>query len=264
MTSYVFSVIDKRINWDKVFNLLDSKYGADFEILFAVRASNPEVEYLKDLEKKLEDFFVYVYEDKFSENEMLGQTIKKANGDELILVRDYFEYTTILSDVLVSAGRKGVPLAMYRKPKKSNRLKDFFKKIYDKLVQFIFGFSLYEGDVGLMYFGNIPFAILKEVPNNILLTKINRWSGFEVSYVEIDDLAKPKLEKQEKKKLLKAIVIFASITALMLGVFITFTVLKLLGFLLSFVLIVAILLLGCWLDYLIIKLMIIDKIGDLN
>lgn len=264
MTSYVFSVINKKIKWDRVYDILDKKYGADFEILFAIRKNNPELEYLLKLQEKSQDFFVYSYENDKSENFMLSETIKKANGDDLILVRDYFEFATVLSDVLVGVGAKGIPLAMYRKPKKQNKFKDFFVNIYKKVVRFVFGFSLYEGDIGLMYFGNIAFSILKEMPNNILLTKINRWSGFDVSYIEMDDLTKPVFEKHAKKKLLTQISIFASLTLLSLGAFVTLLVLNLLGFIGGLLLVVSFLGFGLWLKYLIIKLSIIDTVGDLE
>ena len=42
MISFLFSIVDKKIFWDKVYQTLSQKYD-DFEMVFAIKEQNPEL-----------------------------------------------------------------------------------------------------------------------------------------------------------------------------------------------------------------------------
>lgn len=264
MTSYVFSVIDKRILWNKVYDILFQKYNDDFEMIFASYENSPELSVLKKLEKAKKNVLVLTFENNKTENEMLSYAIRQTSGDDMILCRDYFLFATVLSDVLVAMGKMGVQVALFRKEQKTNKFKAFFQKIYNKTVEFIFGFKLYKGDVGLEYFGNIPLSILKELPNNIHFTKVNRWCGFDISYVETDDLKAPVFESHEKKSILKNIIICAVATLVLIALFVVFSLLFYLKFIFALILFLLIMLGMFFLFYLFLKLSIVNKYGDIS
>lgn len=264
MTSYVFSVIDKTIIWAKVHKILTDKFEDDFEMIFAISKDNPELSDLQKLQKQKKNVHVLTFEPQTSENQMLSTAIKQTKGDHMVLCRDYFEYATVMSDVLVAMGAMNVQVAMYRKPQKNGKIKAFFKKIYNKLVQLIFGFDLYEGDVGLQYFGNIPLSVLRTLPNNILFTKINKWKGFDISYVEADHLQPKKFDHHEKPKISRNLFIASGVFGLLLGGFITLCVLKLVSFLGGLLSVVLLLLVAFYIVYLSLKLSIVHQFGDLT
>ena len=76
MVSYIFSVITKKLYWDKVYGFL-SENNNDFEILFVIRKSNSELDDLLKIEKEKSNVSVFIFEDDISENNMINQAIKK-------------------------------------------------------------------------------------------------------------------------------------------------------------------------------------------
>lgn len=264
MVSYVFSIIQKQIFWEKVHKILESKYKSDFELVFSCQKSNTELDELLNLQKSKKNVKVIVFDEEKTENELLSEAIKQSTGTQIVLCRDYFEFTTVMSDVLVSMGQVGVEIAMFQKQKKTNKFVNFFKKLYHKLVKMVFGFSLYEGDIGLMYFGNIATSTMRALNNPILLTKVNRWTGFEPSYVQTEELAKPVLKKSNKNKTIWLLSLSIFLVLAFTALFVVTTVFAWIDFLQGFFIIVAILLCLLWTDYLSLKLMVISRVGDLK
>lgn len=265
MISYVFSILEKQIHWDKVYQILKQKYGDTFELVFGIKKGNSELDDLLALQKKHKDSVtVVVLENNASENQILNEALKKSKGTHIVMCRDYFEFTTVMSDVLLAMGYQGVQLAMYQKIKKTNKIKEFFKKIYNKLVSWIFGFSMYDGDIGLMFFGNVTASTLRTLNNPSLLTKVNRWAGIEPSYVRIEELKKPKLEKS----LLKNNIIWLCLSlVLFIGTLVGFILLVnfgLLNFIQGFLMVVGMIVFLLWALYLVLKLSVVCKVGDLK
>lgn len=263
MISFLFSIVDKKIFWDKVYQTLSQKYD-DFEMVFAIKEQNSELEDLRALADGKDNIQIFEYEQSASENFMINKTIKHVKGDCLVLCRDYFVYATILSDFLIDMGKQGAQIAMFQKQKKSNKITKFFAKLSHKITKALFGFDFYDGDVGLVYFGNIALSVLKNLPNCSLLTKVNRWKGFEICYATTDSLDKPVMEKREAKKaLVNMICSFATLAALVCAL-VLLCVFDLIGFLpilcFSTVILVNIL----WSTYAVIKFCLNKKVGDLK
>jgi len=264
MTSYVFSIINKQIVWSKVHEILKSKFGSDFEMVFALKEENEELAALEKLQKKHKNVVIVVCKQNASENEMINKAIKEVSGDNMVLCRDYFEYATVLSDYIVAMGYMGAQLVLFRKKEKTSKFKDFIKKIYNKIVSWLFGFKLYEGDIGLMFFGNIALSVLKELPNTAHYTKVNRFLGFDISYVESEELQKPKFEQKERKRVVAHSIISAALVILETVAFALLIVFDLLGFIGGLVLILLIVCSIFYLFYTIIKITILNQYGDLS
>lgn len=263
MISFLFSIVDKKIFWDKVYQTLSQKYD-DFEMVFAIKEQNPELEDLRALADGKDNIQIFEYEQNASENFMINKTIKHIKGDCLVLCRDYFVYATILSDFLIDMGKQGAQIAMFQKQKKSNKITKFFAKLSHKITRALFGFDFYDGDVGLVYFGNIALSVLKNLPNCSLLTKVNRWKGFEISYATTDSLDKAVMEKDEtKKSLISLICSFVTLVSLV-GALVLLCVFDVIGFLSILCFATAILVNVLWSIYSVIKFRLNRKVGNLK
>ena len=263
MISYLFSVINKQIYWDKVYQLLKEN-NDNFEIIFVLHESNEELNDIKLLSENNSNVHYYVYENGTSENQMISNAIKYVNGTELVLCRDFFEYTPVMSDFLIEMGKSGAQICLFQKNIKKNKLKKFLKAIYKKITKTIFGFESYEGNVGLVYFGNIALSVLKEVKDITLLTKVNRWKGFDISYALTDVI---NCSKPERKSLKNTVFNLISASLIMFLLIIALSMLiafNVIGYVLILLFTLFILIDIFWLFYLILKLYIVIKLGDLK
>lgn len=260
MTSYIFSVIEKRVIWSKVIEILKNKYD-DFQVVFAVNKKNPDCEEILSLQN---DFIkVLIFDKNTSENKMIMEALKQISGDSLVLCRDYFEYATVLSDFLIDMGQKGAQVAMFKQNKKKNKFEQFVNKMYEQIVGAFFNFTFYKGDIGLIFFNKIALAVMKETPS-ILFTKVNRFAGFEISYGEMEELKKPNPEWKTKKKEIIKVTICVSFLVVLILALSMFIVFDLMNFVIGLFFVMGILLDCFWLLYLCVKMEIIKKVGDLT
>ena len=263
MISFLFSIVDKKIFWDKVYQTLSQKYH-DFEMVFAIKKQNSELEDLHVLADGKDNIKIFEYNQDASENFMISQTIKQVKGDCLVLCRDYFVYATILSDFLIDMGSQGAQIAMFQKQRKSNKITKFFAMLSHKITKALFGFDFYDGDIGLVYFGNIALSVLKNLPNCSLLTKVNRWKGFEICYATTDSLDKPVMEKREAKKALVNMICSFGTLAVLICALVLLCVFDLIEFLPILCFATAILVNILWATYAVIKFFLNKKVGDLK
>lgn len=266
MTSYVFTVLEKKYYWDKVYQSLTNKYEDNFEMVLVLKKSNSEKEEVLKFSKTVDRVKVLLVDENFSENAMVGEAMQEVSGKDMVLCRDYFAYKTIFSDYMVAMGRQGAQVVVYRKVKKASKLKSFFSKLYEKVVKYIFGFKPYGGDIGLVYFNNIALSVLKELPNNTVLTKVNKWAGFEISYIDIEDkeLTPAKLEKKELKPTLQKIIFYSVISVVLIAGFVLLAVFSKLSFVIGILIIFVLLLFQFFLFYNCLKYTVVNKYGDLR
>ncbi len=257
MVSYIFSVIKKRLIWKKVVEILNKKH-SDFQIIFAVYNQNPDLNEILDL--KSEKIKVLQF-DTDDENHMISQAILQCDGSSLMLCRDYFQYSTVMSDFLLEMAESGAQVVMFKHNKKSNKLIEFNKKLLNKLIYSIFNFKMYEGDIGLIYFGNIAFSVMKKT-NAILFTKINRFVGFEISYASIDQLPKAIPQKKGLKKEVLKFSIFSIILIALIFSMSFLIAFNKIGFVLGLLFLTLIILDVFYIIYLSLKLDIIKRVGD--
>lgn len=249
--------------WDKVYDKLKNQY-KEFEMIFVIKNSNPELADIEALAKERTSVKCFCFEDNVSENFMINSGIKQVKGEALVLCRDYFEYAPVLSNFLTTMGTQGAQVAMFKKQKKDNKISAFFSKMYHKIISSIFGFDCYEGDIGLIFFGNIALSTLKSVPHSAILTKVNRWKGFDICYAVSVDMQKPKLEKKEQKRTLVNLIISTGIMAVLTTTMSLLISNKLIGFLPILLFSGLIFLMLVWIIYGLLKYSIVAKVGDLK
>lgn len=257
MVSYIFSVIEKRLIWKKVVELLQQKHN-DFQIIFAVYDKNPDLNEILELQDENIKVLQFSHND---ENEMISQAIKHCNGNSLMLCRDYFKYSTVMSDFLLEMADKGAQVVMFKHEKKVGKIAEFNRKILNKLISSIFNFKMYEGDIGLIYFGDIAFSVMKQT-NAVLFTKVNRFVGFDISYASIEQLPKPQPQRKRLKKEILKVSIFSSLLiALIVGMSLLLAFNKI-GFVVCLIFITIIILDIFYILYLSLKLDILKRVGD--
>lgn len=258
MVSYIFSVIEKRLIWKKVVELLHQKHN-DFQIVFAVYDKNPDLDEILELEGENIKVLQFAHND---ENEMISQAIKHCDGNSLMLCRDYFKYSTVMSDFLLEMAGKGAQVVMFKHEKKASKVSEFNKKILNKLIASIFNFKMYEGDIGLIYFGDIAFSVMKQT-NAVLFTKVNKFVGFDISYASIEKLPKPQPQRKNlKKEILKISTFSTLLIALIVGMSLLIALNKI-GFVLCLLFITMIILDIFYILYLSLKLDILKRVGDI-
>lgn len=263
MISFLFSVVDKQVYWDKVYASLSQKYDK-FEMIFAIHNQNTELEDLQKLANQNKNVRVFTFERDATENFMINQTIKHAHGDCLVLCRDYFVYATVLSDFLLEMGMQGAQIAMFQKQKKSNKITKWFSKLFHKTTKLLFGFDYYDGDIGLVYFGNIAFSVLKELPSCTLLTKVNRWKGFEICYATAEDINSTLSENEDKHKALANMICSLGVFVVLVSTLVVLCCFNLIGFLPILGFSMTILLNIVWMTYSIAKYCINRRVGNLK
>lgn len=266
MTSYVFTILEKKYHWDKVYQSLSEKYGSNFELVLAVKNSNPEKNEIMKFAKTFKRVSVLVVEDDKTENDMIAEAIKNVQGYEMVLCRDYFDYKTIFSDYMIEMSLEGAQVVAYKKNKKTSKLKNFFTKIYNKVIKKIFGFKLYEAEIGLIYFNNIALSVLKELPNSATFTKVNKWVGFEVSYIEIESelISQAKLDKSELKSVKIGLIACSALIALFFTGFVLLAVFNKLSFIVGLLFIFVLIITFFVLLYNILKFTFVNRYGNLK
>lgn len=263
MTSYLFSIIDKKIYWNKVYELIEQN-DKNFEFIFVIRENNPEIEDVIKLQHEKSNVFVYTFSPDKSENFMINDAIKKVNGKRLIICRDYFDFAPVMANFLLEMGQQGAQIAMFKKEDKKKTVKEYILNAYRKLTQSLFGYELYQGDIGLIYFGNIALSVLKEIPNSSILTKVNRWKGFDVCYATTKDLAKPKPERKKLKSCITSSIISFFILSLLITALSLLIAYNVIGFVLILLISTIILVNILWFGYSLTRLYTILRVGDLQ
>lgn len=188
MTNIIFSAKGKTLLQEEIVHLKQN-LGKDTK-LFVLCEKRQAVTFLQKLPEKVGiDFFVFP--DATAEDEMISSCIKSIeNVSPIVLIRSTSNFATLENiDILIQKIASGADLAMFRQTKKGGKVSEWFAKTYKRLCEIFFGFKFFEGNISLMAFSSNAHKILKETPVT-RMTKINRWVGVDVQYVEKQSLPK--------------------------------------------------------------------------
>ena len=120
----------------------------------------------------------YVFETDDAD-EVINTIVKNNEDRQFVLVRD-FDNDNFEPIYSVYAGlKKDNQICLLSK--KKNKFVEFFAKIFNAVVHFLFGYYLIGGSLAYVAFGPIPFDILKQTENPSLYTKIDKWTGIKDS-----------------------------------------------------------------------------------
>lgn len=135
-----------------------------------------------------------IFDENAKPDEVINTLIPKCGGDYLILVRK-IENNNFGSILEVSKKLKSQKQIVVIK-KNSNAVVRFFKKVFSFFVRFLYGYQLFDSNLAVMGFGEIPFSVLKQTPNCSTFTKINKWVGVTIDEIEC---VSPKVKLSQHK-----------------------------------------------------------------
>ncbi len=179
-----FIIIDDGKFDPKEFEQNCRQHFEEYEILFATNRAFDDIPNIRIFETKESDA-----------DKIINALISKVSGNKLVLIR---EYTNNFNDVvaLVSAVKKENQIAKVKE--KHSKFIDFFKRMLDIVINFIFGYTLFHTQLSMLCFGKVPLDVLKTLGNASMYTKINKWAGIDI--VEVNISYKSKLKFKPKIK----------------------------------------------------------------
>lgn len=123
-----------------------------------------------------------IFDENANPDEVINTLIPKCGGEFLILVRkiENNNFGPILEVAKKLKSQKQIVVIK----KQSNVITRFFKKIFSFVVKFLYGYQLFDSNLAVMGYGEIPFSVLKQTPNCSTFTKINKWVGVTIDEVE--------------------------------------------------------------------------------
>lgn len=168
------------------------------------------------------------------EEDMIQSLIGKVNAETLVIVRDGEEpiFFEDLKSAIVKQ-REGYDIVLLKNSKGENKFKTFFSNILKACAAKMFGFNFFEGELTVEVFGANAINILKTNGTG-LLSKINRWVGAKICYVNSTVEKKSFNSKKQKNLKLITLLCFLAFTLVLagsicLGVFVSLPWLAILG-----------------------------------
>lgn len=207
---------------------------------------------------------VLVFATHISEDEMVSSCIKALqNVSPVVLIRGNCNFHSAENiGLLVEKVQNGADIAMFKESKKGGKFRLWLGKTYKKLCEMFFGFRFFEGNVSMIAFSLLAHKVLKETPVT-KMTKINRWVGVDVQYIEKQTLPKNSPKKTPKSLLINTFVWAGALTAF-LFLIIFFGISGTLSIVSFWLLFGGILLAGAFLAYRLLMLVSFKQIGSIK
>ena len=255
MITFLFCV--KKRNIQPTF-LENFKLLEDVSVIFVGEQSNLSLKNLKP--NKNIACNVFYFADGTSQEDMIQSVISKVYCHTLVLVRDdESEVDFNILNSMIKKQREGYDVVLAR-PAKRNPIKNFFVKLMQKLVNYVFNFKLFDGDLTYQIFGGNAVSILK-ANGTALLTKVDKWLGAKIGYVEYNHSVVQTDKNRKSLKLLS--IIYSLVLGLTLGTSITLGVILPLPWLALLGLVFANMISFILFAYYILRLYISLKVGEL-
>lgn len=151
------------------------------EKIFAIN-NNCEIIYLTKHGRVLETTQKYYCFSENNEDKMLNSIFNKINGKNTLIIRENYDLKNIdkIEEMLTDKRKADIILCKNN----NNKFVAFCKKLYNKINNFIFNYTLFDGDLSIMYFGNNPTAVLKAIKNPSVYIKTNHFVGMKILYID--------------------------------------------------------------------------------
>lgn len=199
MITILMPITKKNIDLEKIFSAIENcKYKEQITLNLACR-TNPEIMKKCTEIKKSFQVIVNMFPINATENGMIDTCFRNEDFESVILVRENsLDLSSEIFNMLIENGTKN-NIVMFKRLRKENKLKKFLSTSAKKLCKKFFGFTFFEGDISIQYFGQNVVEILREV-NAFLPTKINKWIGIEIKYIDTPKVVS--LENKLPKKII--------------------------------------------------------------
>ena len=152
----------------------------------------------------------FVFEEE-NEDKIINALIEKVEGNKLVLARkidnDHLEELIKLEKSLKHENQ----ISTLKTEK--NKISNFFFMMLNKIIELIFGYTLYDCKLCCMAFASVPLEVLRVLDNSSLYTKINKWKG--INFTATQTALKTKIKF--KTKILKNILYLISSLIIILG-----------------------------------------------
>ena len=263
MTNIVWCVKGKNLSQE---NVLAMKENLKFvgEISLFVLCEKSQAQSLLMHSKNANGINVLVFPDQTKEDDMISSCIKSlGNVAPLVLIRSGCNFHSAENiSLLIEKIKSGADVAMLKSTKKGGKIRAWFGKTYKKLCELFFGFKFFEGNIAMVAFSETAHKILKETPI-AKMTKINRWIGVDVEYIEKKSLPKNTPQKAPLSMLINTFV-WAGVLASTLFLIIFFAIVGTLSIASFWLLVGGILLSTCMLAYRLLVLISFKYVGNVQ
>ncbi|MBQ3494341.1 MAG: hypothetical protein IJA69_02890 [Clostridia bacterium] len=171
--SFLICNVDNHIDIKKLNKFVSDKFD-DYELVVAVGEKHRSV--------KIENVREYVFSENETNDDIINALVPVVFGQAMVVVRkiENNNFEPILN--VLSGFEQNNDIVLIRK--KQNKVTKFFKRILSFLIRFFYGYTLYDSNLSVCAFGEIPLNVLKQTENASTFTKINRWTGINIVYVE--------------------------------------------------------------------------------
>ncbi len=118
---------------------------------------------------------IFVYQDGSKKEEMINSLVKKVSTEGKIIIMRKLLKKEELKEFIIS----NADITICQK-KKHNKFCDFFVRVWKRLIELMFGLSLFDGDTSVVAFCQPLSDVLKNLSNASYLSRLNRWKGASV------------------------------------------------------------------------------------
>lgn len=207
--------LQNKLNIEKFVNLVEKNY-KNYKIIIASTK----------LHKKYKNVYEYQFDD-VEPDKVINTLMPKVEGERLVLVRQFDNDN--LDEILniEKAIKKNNQISLLKKCK--NKFKSIIFNYINKIINLIFGYKLFDGYLSCVGFSSVPLSVLMQIENSSLYTKINKWQGIDLVYVNCNKCQKLKFKTKKIKHFVRiAISLLIMIGVILCWIFIPFLQSKLL------------------------------------
>ncbi len=162
--------LDNKLNINKLASYIGENY-SKYQIIIASTKFHGNIFNV--------DEFVFEEDDQ---DKIINTLMQKVKGNKLVLARKIdnknFEELVKLEQSL----KRENQIATFKKEK--NKVSNFFFNLLNKIIELIFGYTLYDCNICCMAFANVSLEVMKVLDNCSLYTKVNKWKGINFVGVE--------------------------------------------------------------------------------
>lgn len=123
-----------------------------------------------------------IFQEDAKSDEVINSLLPKCGGNALVLARK-IENNNFQPLLNIAKNIKDSNQVVVIK-KKSNVFTRFFRKLLGLCVKFLYGYKMYDSNLSVIGFGEIPFSVLVATENCSTFTKIDKWAGINVVEIE--------------------------------------------------------------------------------
>lgn len=191
--SYSFVILDlsNQINLKEITSFLNDKID-DYEILYC---SQTKI-------KKTKNVIQYLFDKNEDSEKVINFVVPKCKKNNIVIIRKFSNLTDL--QLLLNNHKHDNQIIYFEK--KTNKFKNFFSKIFKKIIRIIFSKTITPINHSLVLYGKNPSTVLKNLNYCSNAIRYNKWQGYEEKMLQGG--SDYKLKYNIKKYCLKTLITF--------------------------------------------------------